>query len=503
MFFYLFCFSIAKNIYLSIHMKFSVFSLSFFVVLCFLAASANGLQKSDIHHVEELNQEAYAMRLTDPKQTVESAKRALALAAKAKDKNAMAESYRILGIGYFYQDKSDLAVSNLSKALQLYKETGSEAGTAKVYNNIGNIYKNIDTDKSLHYFKKALEVAEKLKISDLTAGCYLNIGAVYFKKKNFSLALRNYDLSQDLFTKLDNPVGITQCLQNKGVVYFSLQQLDKAEKFLLEASEKARQNDLNASIAGINLTLVSVYIAKKEFKKAEKELKEGLAFARLINSPKFEQDYTYTAYELEAARGNYEKALYHLRKVYRQDSVKFSQNISEKIGLLQEQYRQQERERRNELIIERQKNNKFLFWASLVVSGLFLLMIGLLVRSIQRKAKTNKQLTVLNSEISQQKEELDWINQRLEQIIEERTKDLQHKNQKLSQYSWHLSHQIRGPIATMKGLMLLEKDKLIEWDEFIQEMDKCLEDIDYKILNINEMLHDPNVGGFSTPDDQV
>src|SRR5690606_41921420 len=135
--------------------------------------------------------------------------------------------------------------------------------------------------------------------------------------------------------------------------------------------------------------------------------------------------------------------------------------------------------------------------------GLFLLMIGLLVRSIQRKAKTNKQLTVLNSEISQQKEELDWINQRLEQIIEERTKDLQHKNQKLSQYSWHLSHQIRGPIATMKGLMLLEKDKLIEWDEFIQEMDKCLEDIDYKILNINEMLHDPNVGGFSTPDDQA
>ena len=481
-------------------MRFPLFLLFF---ICYFFVPVYAWQKSDEHRIEELNREGYSMRLTDPQQTINYAQEALELAAKIGDDSVKAESFRILGIGYAYQDKTEKAISSFSKALQLFTQAGSQTGQARVYNNIGTIYKNIDSEKSLFYFKKALALAEKLEIPDLTAGCYLNIGAVYFKKKNFNLALESYDTSQELFTKLNNPVGITQCLQNKGVVYYHLRQLDKAAEFLLKAADQARENDLNASIAGINLTLTSVYISKKEFKNAEKTLKEGLAFARLINSPKLEQDYTYTAYELESARGNYEKALSYLQKVYRQDSIRYSKNVSEKISLLQEQHRREERERRNELIIERQKNNKFLFWASLVISGLFLLMIGLLVRSIQRKAKTNKQLTVLNSEISQQKEELDWINQRLEQIIEERTKDLQHKNQKLSQYSWHLSHQIRGPIATMKGLMLLEKDKLIEWDEFIQEMDKCLEDIDYKILNINEMLHDPNIGGFSTPDDEA
>jgi hypothetical protein len=50
----------------------------------------------------------------------------------------------------------------------------------------------------------------------------------------------------------------------------------------------------------------------------------------------------------------------------------------------------------------------------------------------------------------------------------------------------------------MKGLMLLEKDKLIDNDEFIREMSNCLEDIDDKILTINESLADPKQSGFPT-----
>jgi hypothetical protein len=41
----------------------------------------------------------------------------------------------------------------------------------------------------------------------------------------------------------------------------------------------------------------------------------------------------------------------------------------------------------------------------------------------------------------------------------------------------------------MKGLLILETDKLIEQEEFIEQLHVCVQDIDNKILNINESLN--------------
>jgi light-regulated signal transduction histidine kinase (bacteriophytochrome) len=82
------------------------------------------------------------------------------------------------------------------------------------------------------------------------------------------------------------------------------------------------------------------------------------------------------------------------------------------------------------------------------------------------------------------------VNHHLEEIIDERTKDLQIKNKKFSDYSSYLSHQIRGPIATLRGLMNLEKEGLVDEKECIDMMDKCVSDIDQKIIEMSEMLND-------------
>ena len=92
------------------------------------------------------------------------------------------------------------------------------------------------------------------------------------------------------------------------------------------------------------------------------------------------------------------------------------------------------------------------------------------------------------------------INQNLEEIIEVRTKDIKVKNKKLSEYSFHLSHQIRSPVATLKGLMHLDKDNLIEKDELIEQMGKCIYDLDDKIININENLNNPLKSGLMSDD---
>ncbi len=140
--------------------------------------------------------------------------------------------------------------------------------------------------------------------------------------------------------------------------------------------------------------------------------------------------------------------------------------------------------KRKNVTIERVK-----FWSVIIVAGLLLVVIALLMANVRRTATTNLKLQDLNNEIVRQKNNVDRINHHLEEIISDRTQDLQAKNKKLSEYSSYLSHQIRGPIATLKGLINLEKESLISQEECIEMMNKCVSEIDEKIIKMSEMLH--------------
>ncbi len=446
----------------------------------------------DTNQVINLNKLGYNNRLVDAKQTIIYAERALLISTQLNYINGIAEAYRIKGIGKYYSNQNDSAIANYLHALNYFKQSKSLEGEAKVYNNIGNLYRDVDYDKALEYLDRSLKIADKLHNQELIASLYGNMGNIHQKKKKYTLALLAYQKSNALFDKLGNLTGLTQGLQNIGVAYYNLHELDKSEQYLLQAIKNAKENDLNGIVAASNLTLSSVYIASSRFVEAEKSINEGISYSKIVNDPKLQYDYLITSYELEDKRKNYPKALQYLKQVYKQDSLSYKNNESVKIDLLQEQSRQREKQIESDKTILQQKYTKTLFWASTIVAGLAFVVILLLINSVKRSAKTNKQLKRLNLEVSKQKEDLDKVNHNLEGIIEDRTKDLIIKNKKLSEYSSHLSHQIRGPIATLKGLILLEKDHLIEKDELMHQIQTCVYDIDDKIVNINETLNSEN-----------
>lgn len=468
------------------------------LVLFYLLFSVHSYSKDsdkindhDSSEVIKLNKQAYNSRLTNPNQTVSEASKALAIATKINYVDGLAESNRVLGIGYYYLNEPEKAINVFLVALKYFKDDNNLDGQAKVSNNIGNLYRETDYDKALEYFSFAKDIALKVKDEELIGTIYLNFGNVYYRKKNFYKALEYYDKSNEVFTKLNNIVNLIQCQQNRGVIYYNLNQLDKAKELLLEANKQAKEKDLNFAVASINLTLTSIFTAKNEFALAEQYLKEGMAFAEIVKSSKLEYDYKLTSYYLEFRRHDYKAALFILRDIYKQDSVTYKNNVSIKLNLLNAQNNQRETEHRNEIILEQQKNDRILFWLSTLIAVLLSFVIILLISYVNRKAKTNKHLTALNQKITEQKENLNQINHHLEEIIDERTKDLQVKNKKLADYSLHLSHQIRGPIATLKGLLNLEKDSLIEPDECLKLMNKCVSEIDDNIIDMSSMLHEP------------
>lgn len=449
----------------------------------------SNFQGIDTLEIIKLNKAGYENRLIDPNQTLAYGEKALKLSQKANYLNGIAESYRIIGIGKNYHNDNESAIESYLNALSYFQKAGNKEGEAKVYNNIGNLYVSVDSDKSLEYFQKSLKFARELELKGLIAGLNLNIGAVYQKKQLFNQALQSYQESYTHFSDIGNLTGVTQCLQNIGVAYYKLNLLKDAESYLKRAIQTAKENDLNFVVAGSNLTLSSVYIAKGDFEAAQKSIDEGIAYSRIIQDSRLEYDFTFTLFELENRRKNYKEALGYLKQIYTQDSLSYKNNESIKLTLRDKQYRQQAKQLENDRIILEQKYTKTLFWASSAVAALAFFAIFLLIRNNRKSNKTNKQLIRLNQEVLQQKEDLDRINHSLEEIIDERTHDLKIKNNKLSEYSSHLSHQIRGPVATIKGLLILETDNLIEHDELVEQLQVCVQDIDNKILNINETLN--------------
>lgn len=467
---------------------------AFFILLFFCSSVyAKGyVEVADTTEVIKLNKQAYDNRYTSPEQTISDAQKALAIAEKIDFKRGKGEAYRILGIGNYYLNQAGASIDNYLKALDVFKSINDLRSQARVLNNIGNLYLDNNNDKALEYLKSALTLTQKIPNPDpgLIASLHMNIGNVYYRKKSYNQALTYYDKSNIIFSSLHDSVNLVQVLQNRGVIYYNLHEYDMAEKLLLAANKAGKERDLNKPVASTNLTLAALYIAQGKFDEAGRVVQEGLAYAKVLKDEKLSNDYNYTVYQLESKRKNYEKALFYLQLIFRQDSAIHSSNESTQINMLQQQFKQTARQKEQELTIQRQQNDRIKFWAATVVSGLLLVVVVLLVSNVKRKANTNIQLTELNEEVSRQKDNLDRINHHLEEIIDERTKDLQTKNKKLSDYSSYLSHQIRGPIATLRGLMNLEKEGLVDEKECIKMMDKCVSDIDQKIIEMSEMLND-------------
>ncbi|AMR32189.1 hypothetical protein A0256_12530 [Mucilaginibacter sp. PAMC 26640] len=444
----------------------------------------------DTAEVVKLNKQAYDNRYTNPEQTVADAGKALSLAEKLNYGRGIGEAYRILGIGNYYLNQAGKAIDNYLKALDVFKGTQDIRNQAKVLNNIGNLYLDNNNDKALDYLKEALSIAQRVPDQSLKATLYMNIGNVYYRKKSYTQALSFYDKSNGMFSALGDSINLVQVLQNRGVIYYNLHQYGMAEKLLLAANKAGKERDLNKPVASTNLTLAALYIAEGKFDAASQIVTEGQAYAKVLKDDKLTTDYNYIIYQLESKRNNYKEALYYLQLIFKQDSTIHMSNESTQITMLQEQFKQAAMQRDKDLIIQRQQSDRIKFWAVTVVAGLLLVVIALLVTNVKRKANTNAKLTELNGEVSKQKDNLDRVNHHLEEIIDERTKDLQIKNKKLSEYSSYLSHQIRGPIATLRGLMNLQKEGLVDEKECINMMDKCVSDIDQKIIETSEMLND-------------
>jgi len=252
--------------------------------------------------VIELNKQAFSSRLVNPGQTVNGAGKALDISRQINYVRGLAESNRVIGVGYYYLDKQSKAITHYITALNYFEQLKDLFGQGKVYNNIGNLYRYLDSRLSLDFYGRSLAIALKTTDNEQAAGIYNSMGMVYYHQKSFTKALRYYSKSNALYTSLNDSVNMLQCAQNTGNIHLALHQYDQAEPYLVRACAAAKKLYMNEAVVVITYSLAQTYIGLDKFKQAEKTIREGIKYASFTRNNKLSKDFEALKRQMEQKR---------------------------------------------------------------------------------------------------------------------------------------------------------------------------------------------------------
>ncbi len=273
--------------------------------------------KKDSTVVNHLLSISLLLNKSEPDAARDYAQQAIELADEIDFKKGLAYGYKNLGLPLYFKGELDNElVEHWQRSLSIFEEIGDKQGISNLQSNLGSIYQTKGDDPTaLEYFLNSARMASEIGDSLRIATANLNIGSVYSNQKvTYNQALEAYEESKVIFDKIGYQEGVGYAAFNMGELH--LKDNDpKAAIRVLEESLKA----LNASDGNITTSLIlmgKAYAQMGDLEKAEKFLVDAIEVAKEKDA-KVEESKAYIALgelhndqnKLEAAEESYLKGL--------------------------------------------------------------------------------------------------------------------------------------------------------------------------------------------------
>lgn len=422
------------------------------------------------------------------------------LAFKIQDSARIVMSGRIKGQLLSKLSRPKDAADVLVKVLPIAKRNNYRRDHKIILNSLALSYTYLARyDEALRVHFENLAIRETDNEKHEICISLNNIGLVYFKLKNYEKALSFYLRALQIATEFPNYAGLDRLHINIGLCYNQLKQFAKAGDFFEMAFTTCREScDAEILIEGKFGQGVSSY-GLEEYEDALKYFHQSLGIARSLPSPRFQAENLIYVAHILVRQGKLMEALVPLKecerlakvggfnelliesyrefsKVYKdlkqyelassyqtqyihlKDSI-YSERLIENIAKIQTDFAQRENIKTiasNEAVIRQQRDLN-------VAIAIIAILAGLLILVLQRSNRVSKQVNAQLSEaketIQQQNQLLETKNKDLDREVEKKTMDLERVNLSLKQvndeldnFIYKTSHDIRGPLASLKGM---------------------------------------------------
>lgn len=446
---------------------------------------------------------AISLSLSLGAQPVDSLKREL---AKEPPVEIKIELLKALGDAQL-QTKPQEALAHFSELSRIAQQQQNNLLESYALNKIGNcwFYLNDLKQSTRFYFQALQESEEEPAYYDLKSRIYNNLGWSFKKLDDFEKALGYFGQAEHYARKTGDTNSLALILNNKGVTQKDLQQFDSALTSLQESlalnreignKRQERFNLNNISVIDVQLNrpreaikilnqllvlnqemrdtvelvnnlqnLGAAYAALPDYHQAELSFLRALELANAKGNTEMKLNLFSELSSLFRKQGKLKEALDYFKDFYvLSDSLK-TQETKHYALELETQYNSLTKEKelekaRTELTEQKLYRTWFVGVLIIVVAVAIFFWITLLL-----KRRNERKLVALYNEIEVKARELKLanekilaINENLEKTIINRTETILEQNERLRRFAFMNAHKIRGPVASIVGIVNLLGD---------------------------------------------
>lgn len=436
-----------------------------FITSNFLAAQTTGWEElnkkleslaTDSARIIAHYQVASQTYLSTPQQAKEIVDKGLTLVQQTKLEELKIDLLNLRGVIDLKLNNFDESVKTHFGVLKMREQRGDKKGMMLSLLNIGNVFnKSYDPDQAAQYYEKALAIAKEINDDRNRVNIELNIGNIYAQKALNEDGSRYVDKAIDFITKTvafckKNAPDVT--LYNSYILlsylYLKVDDLKNSERYTDLAITITERHKDPVGIAYARINRANIFVKKKAFDLAEKEVK-------IIKGVIAKSDLKYLEEELQGDFDKIAKAVKEKKHdliLTDRDSIDREETREAEAQRLlireelREKYESEKKELENKNLllektaIERESDRVKLLWvATFAILLTFSFMLILLIRKNRLLRNEKHKVEVQAQEIKQQHTELvqaDRFRTRIFSMV---------------------SHDLRMPLANFQSLLALSK----------------------------------------------
>lgn len=335
------------------------------------------------------------------------------------------DSYNSLGIVYKRIGDYPTSLSYYAKAMHLYDSLGNEESVASCSQNLGILYDLMkEPEKALEYYETSLEIFRKYNDDRSITSLNSNIAMLHLQRGDFKEAIEIYENNMDFFSRNSMKTHRVQELASLGYAYHKIKAYEKAEVCLSSAIEEAEKLDLDEVKVNALYSLAKTKADLGNFPQSLGLAEKARVVADSLHSFSLQSKAQELLSYVFEKSGNPGKALEHYKmhkawedSLFNEDKLK-AYKSQQVLMEVHEKDRQLEAQSLRLTFLNEQVMLENKWKWTLGIASLFLLLTGVMYYQKYRARKDySKQLEEQNSLITEQKEEIETINQQLEDQI--------------------------------------------------------------------------------------
>jgi signal transduction histidine kinase len=372
--------------------------------------------------------------------------KSLEIFEEGNNRNEKMIAYYELSWIFYSMDMEERTKRYLNQALEIAQEISNIQYLGNIHNTYGQLYTNLEQyDSAIFHLDSSIFYHKITKNIKTISSAKFNKAVVLEKTGEAEKALELYHYSYEVDEKLQNIIGLIEGEWILGQYFYNNNNIDSAQYYFELGEQHAKDIDEKFFLHKIYQSQAKLYSQSGHYRESNTYLEKAMKIQEeLFNENKTLELVTLeTMYDLKSKEK--ELALLNLQKKNNEQTIELNQKTIA--------------DQRNTLI-------------ALAIGILILLILSYVIfRYLKIRTKTNHQLRKLYNEIQEKQEEImaqseelkeandhvNELNESLEKRVQERTTALENALGELDHFFYRASHDFRGPLTTLMGLVGISK----------------------------------------------